>query len=275
MGSIAPQERGEMSGKKVLIIVIVSVLAALVVAAFVLTGILLGAPRSDPQYVAHRGDSASFPGNTAAAFRAAADKPFYGIETDIRKTKDGVFVCNHDATVTFAGGEEKVVSDSTYAELASKPLKNDLTQEDAYLCTFDEYLEICKSGGKVAVIELKEDFPLEDIRAILAAVDVLYDRESISVITYYMDALLRVKAEDASIPLQYLSETKGDAQFERCLQEGISIDVKQNVLTSRLVKDFHAKGLTVNVWTINKRLDLTIARIKKADYITTDIFYED
>lgn len=264
-----------MKAKTILIIVIVAVLAALVVGAFVLTGILLGAPRSNPRYVAHRGYSAENVDNTASSFRAAAERGFYGIETDIRKTKDGVFVCNHDATVKYANGEEKTVSDSTYAELVAAPLKNNKTQEDAYLCTLDEYLEICKSGNKVAVIELKEDFSVDDIRAILAAVDASYDRNSISVITFYLDALLRVKAEDGSVHLQYLSETKDDALFDRCLEEGISIDVKQNVLTSRLVKNFHAKGLTVNVWTVNKRRELTIARIKQADYVTTDIFYED
>lgn len=264
-----------MKAKTIVIIVVVSVLAALVVAAFVLTGILLGAPRSDPQYVAHRGYSAENVDNTALSFRAAAERGFYGIETDIRETADGVLVCNHDATVKFADGTEKAVSESTYAELVAKPLKNTKTQEDAYLCTFEEYLKICAERDKQAFVELKESLDEAKMQKVLAAIDAFYLREKITVIAFDLSSLLLLREEDASLDMQYLSETKKDANFDVCLEKGISIDVKQNVLTSRLVKSFHEKGLSVNVWTVNKNSERTIVRIKKVDYVTTDVFYRE
>ena len=264
-----------MRGKTILIIVIVAVLAALVVAAFVLTGILLGSPRSNPKYVAHRGYSAEKVDNTADSFRAAAERGFYGIETDIRETADGVLVCNHDETVKYADGSEKKVSDSTYAELVSKPLKNTKTQEDAYLCTFEEYLKICSEGNKQAFVELKENCDALKMQKVLAAIDEFYRREKITVIAFDLPSLLLFREEDATLDMQYLSETKEDPAFATCLEKGISIDVKQNVLTSHLVKDFHAAGLSVNVWTVNKNLKLTIARLKQVDYVTTDVFCEE
>ena len=46
--------------------------------------------------VAHRGLSGIEPENTNAAFIAAGNRSYYGIETDIYKTADGKFVVNHD-----------------------------------------------------------------------------------------------------------------------------------------------------------------------------------
>ncbi|MBP5404787.1 MAG: hypothetical protein J6Y74_02440 [Clostridia bacterium] len=258
--------------KKICLIVLVSFVAFILLSGLVLLGVYFLSPKSTPQYVAHRGSSQNHLGNTEAAFLAATELPFYGIETDIRKTKDGVFVCNHDETVKYADGDEKSVSESSYADLIAKPLKNEKSDETAFLCTFERYLEICKNGGKVAVIELKEDFSEEDVLAILDAVDAVYDKSAVSVISFYFDALLRVRASDASLGLQYLSETKNDPLFERCLEEKISIDVRQSILTKKMVKTFHKAGLTVNAWTVNKAFDRNTVRIKGVDYITTDFY---
>ena len=262
-----------MSSKAKLILkIVIPVGAVILIAAIVLACLYLFLPKSEPQYVAHMGYSKAYVGNTEAAFRAAAEMDFYGIETDIRKTKDGVYVCNHDEMVKYADGTQQGVAKHTFAELAAKPLKNGKTDEDVYLCTFKRYLEICKEGGKVAVIELKEDFDIVELVEMLAIVDAVYDREKISVISFYYDPLLRVKELDATVSLQYLSETKNDSYFDRCVKDGISADVRQSLLTSDLVKTFHAAGLTVNTWTVNKAFDKTIVRIKGADYVTTDLF---
>lgn len=55
--------------------------------------------RQRPYLMAHRGNSAACPENTLPAFaRALADGADL-VETDVRLTADGVFVCIHDATV--------------------------------------------------------------------------------------------------------------------------------------------------------------------------------
>lgn len=272
-----PSERKEekMEGKKKKRVVLFSIVGVIPLVAIILLVVYFFAPKSSPKYIAHRGYSQKYPDNTEAAFAAAAGMNFYGIETDVQKTADGVYVCNHDETAKYKDGDEKKISTSTYAELVSKPLKNDKTSEDAYICTFERYLEICKSGKKVAVIELKEDFGAEEVGEILAIVDATYDRRSVSVISFYLGALLHVKAIDPSVNLQYLSETKNDPNFDRCIEEKISIDVRQTILTSKLVKKFHKAGLTVNVWTVNKKFDRSIVRLKGVDYITTNVFDGD
>ena len=42
--------------------------------------------------------------------------------------------------------------------------------------------------------------------------------------------------------------------------------------TKKLVREFHNEGLTVNVWTVNKKFDLTVVRIKGVDYVTSNFF---
>ena len=229
---------------------------------------------SGPKFVAHKGYSKYYLGNTEAAFRAAASKSFYGIETDIRKTKDGHFVCNHDATVRYADNTEKRISSSTLEELLAAPIENNTTDSDEYLCTFETYLRACKEGNKVAVIELKDYFGKTDIQNILAIIDEEYDREKVSFITFIYALLPIVRHEDPDIELQYLSQTKNDPNIDLCLDSDISVDVKYTILTEEMVQSFHAAGLTVNVWTVNERSELRAVKALGVDYVTTDLFYE-
>ena len=260
---------------KTLTVIIAVSFSAVVLALGVTGGIMLFSPKSDPEYVAHRGYSEYYPDNTAASFTAATQKDFFGIETDVRKTADGVLVCSHDADAIFVDGSKLKVEESTYAELTAKPLKNTKTKDDAYICTFKEYLSICKKGNKVAVVELKDVFTEEMVNQVLAEIDETYDRKKCTVIAFDYDSLYRVRLADPTMELQYLSSEKRDPRFEECLEKGISIDVHYRVLTRTLVKKFHDKGLEVNVWTINDTRRKNRVRRLGVDYVTSNLFYEN
>lgn len=256
-------------------IVFFSVLTAALVGAGTFLGVVYLSPKSTPLYVAHRGYSEYNPDNTPLAFTAATKVGFWGIETDVRKTADGVYVCVHDPDVKYEDGASLLVSENDYATLRAKPIRNDKTADKVYLCPFTEYLDICRKGKVTAVVELKQEYSDAEIAEILALVDEHYDRASCVFIDFNYGNLLRIKAADPSLPLQYLSQTKNDPTFDRCLEDGISIDVKYDVLKSSLVKKFHAKGLSVNVWTINTAWQRNRARRLKADYITTNLYHEN
>ena len=97
--------------------------------------------------IAHRGHSSKHPGNTEAAFLSAVKNGSGGIETDVRITKDGVFVVNHNDEAKFFDGTELIVADSTFEELSQKALYNDKSDEIVYICTFERYLEICRDAN--------------------------------------------------------------------------------------------------------------------------------
>lgn len=50
------------------------------------------------RFQAHRGDSAFFPENTIAAYKAAVDQGYQVIEMDTKFTSDNVCICLHDGT---------------------------------------------------------------------------------------------------------------------------------------------------------------------------------
>ena len=250
--------------------------SALLIVAIVTGGIMLFGIKSEPQYVAHRGYSKFNPDNTAQSFNAATEiAAFYGIETDIRRTKDGYLVCSHDDVAVFNDGSKRKVEDSTYAELTEKPLENKRTSENAYVCLFSEYLSICKKGGKVAVVELKDVFTEDMVAQTLAEIDAYYAREKCTVIAFDYDSLLRVRAADPTMDLQYLSSRATDKNYGDCLEKGISIDVSHAACSRRLVKKFHAKGLKVNVWTVDDKVSQSRVRRYGVDFITSNVLYQD
>jgi glycerophosphoryl diester phosphodiesterase len=71
---------------------------------------------TSPLVIAHRGDSAHCPENTAAAFESALRAPIDGIELDLRLTADGEVVVCHDADLRrFGGGGSPVVRQNSAA----------------------------------------------------------------------------------------------------------------------------------------------------------------
>ena len=64
--------------------------------------------------VAHRGVSGLEKENTNAAFVAAGNRSYYGVETDVHKTADGQFIIIHDHTTKRVGVDNLNVEESTY-----------------------------------------------------------------------------------------------------------------------------------------------------------------
>lgn len=135
------------------IAIVLALLSLLVIYAFLtypgkrrfISPELLGA-----QY-AHRGlHDAEHAENSLSAFRLAVENG-YGIELDVRLSKDGVLVVFHDDTLDRVCGEEGRVIDYTAAELAAMRL----SETDEGIPTFAEVLALV--GGRVPLlVEIKE-----------------------------------------------------------------------------------------------------------------------
>ena len=66
---------------------------------------------------AHRGASEYAPENTMSSFYLGLHMGANGIETDVRRTKDGTLVLFHDATLDRVCGVSGELTDYTYEEL--------------------------------------------------------------------------------------------------------------------------------------------------------------
>ena len=72
---------------------------------------------------AHRGVSGLETENTAAAFIAAGQRTYFGIETDIHKTADGHFICCHDSNIERVSGDNAFHRSKTSAFTSAPPPK--------------------------------------------------------------------------------------------------------------------------------------------------------
>lgn len=227
--------------------------------------------RKDICMIAHRGHSAVHPGNTEPAFLSAVKNGSGGIETDVRMTADGVFVVNHDGDVVFEDGTKLVISESTYAQLTEKPIKNTKTKEKIYLCTFRRYLEICRDANMICFIELKGNYTDQMIHDVFTLAGEVYDLSMCQLQSFSFDNLIRAHEAFPTLKIM-LTYGKHDPDYHRCLEYGFDIDSDFRLVTKTMVEEFHSQGLKVGAWTANSRRVLNRCRRLGVDFIESDIF---
>lgn len=224
--------------------------------------------------VAHRGLSGIEAENTCAAFVAAGNRSYYGIETDIRRTADGYFVVNHDGDLKRIGGEEITVEDKTLEYLQSIVLLDkDGTKARADLrpCTLENYISICKKYDKQCILELKSDFTEEETEKYIEIIRSLDYLERVTFISFKYDVLLRIKKVYPECDAQYLSSTFDEDYIQKITEGGFDVDIKHKCLTKELVKQFHKMGKKVNCWTVDSKEDAEKYAKWGVDFITTNI----
>lgn len=221
--------------------------------------------------IAHRGYSSRYLMNTEQAFIEAARHGSGGAETDVRRTKDGVYVLSHDAEARFADGTELLVAESTFAELTAKPLKNDKTENDVYLCTFRRYLEVMRDNDMVCFVELKGPFTDAQVGEVFSMVAEVYDLKKCILQSFDFDNLLRARAQFPDLPLM-LTYGCNESHYERCFDYGFSLDIDYSVVTEEIIRQFHDRGLEVAVWTVNTPEAFERFKHMDVDYIESDVY---
>ena len=206
--------------------------------------------------VAHRGLSGLEKENTNSAFVAAGNRSYYGIETDIHKTKDGHFVINHDGDFKRVANEEIVIEESTLEEIQNillYDIDNSKSRLDLRPTTLQNYLSICKKYEKHSVLELKSDFTDEDIEKIINIVKQYEQLESTTFISFNYENLLKVRKILPNQSAQYLFWKITDEELSRLVKDKIDIDVWCQELTKEQIEKAHSLGLKVNCWTVNEK----------------------
>ena len=157
---------------------------------------------------AHRGLSNQFPENTVLAFREAGKVPcFFGMETDVQMTKDGVLVCMHDKTIDRTTNGTGKVSDYTWKELRKFWIDGGTGWNDKYthklrIPTFKEYLKVCKKANLVPYVELKLISP----EGIKKTIEMLHKMgfEGKYVLTSFKWRYLKEAAKYSNAPLEFM-----------------------------------------------------------------------
>lgn len=217
---------------------------------------------------AHRGRSDVYPGNTMPAFLAAISACANGIETDVRRTADGVPVLFHDETPERLGLSEKTVSEVTFGELDSA-MRSAFGEE--YGCvTAENFLRVFGRLGIRLALELKEDGLEEDLVGLVAK---YAKTRSVTFTSFELERLEKLHALSPNSHLGYLVG-KGcadvalcDALFERGIEE---VCPHSSDVTPELVTNFHDEGFTVRAWGVGDESEMKRLVDAGADGMTVD-----
>lgn len=234
-------------------------------------GLFGGAQQPEVCMIAHRGYSGMYHENTELAFQKAAEHGSGGAETDVRITKDGVFVCSHNGSVVLKDGTELEISDHTLEELTAQPLKNKKLVGEVYLCTFQRYLEVMKENDMICFIELKGSYTDEQVNQVFTLAGDVYDLSKCILQSFDFDNLLKAREQFPDLPIM-LTYGQGDTDWERCIEHGFSIDADYAVVTEEMIQAFHDAGLEFAVWTANDIFSLSYCKSLGVDYIESDVF---
>ena len=230
--------------------------------------------KNNVKIIAHRGLSGLETENTVAAFVAAGNRSYYGIETDVHRTGDGSFVVIHDGDLMRVADSEMTVEDKSVPEIQSVTLRDkdgSFDRADLVVPTFDNYISICQKYEKHAVPELKSEFTDEEIAAILKIVERYGHLDSTTFISFHYDNLLKIRKIRPKQSVQFLFWEYTDGLLDRLVGDKIDVDINQKALTKELLDKFHAAGITVNVWVVDDPERAAELAEWGVDMITSDI----
>jgi len=227
--------------------------------------------------VAHRGVSGLERENTCPAFVAAGNRSYFGVETDVHKSADGEFIVVHDETLDrVSKGSVSINVEkspfSEYRDVVLPDLDGSLVRRDIRVPLLSEYISICKKYKKVCVLELKNDFPREDIEEMICIIRALDYLDSMIFISFSYDNCVILRSILPNAKIQFLTGAEVDSRLiERLKAHKLDLDIYFKSLDKKAVDLLHSEGIEVNCWTVDLVPDAEALVEMGVDYITSDI----
>lgn len=200
---------------------------------------------------AHRGDTMAAPENSLPSIVSAIDKGMQVVELDVQLTKDGVAVLNHDSDLGRVAGVRTRVAELTYAQLRQLSIGQDENGSPVRIPSLYEALAAAEDRIKL----------LLDLKPYGSTGEALADEVVRIVKEAGIEQEVRIQSFDGR-SLERIRELAPDIKIGRILYfalgnlSGLDVDfytIEQVMLTDRLVRQAHADGREVWVWTVNTR----------------------
>ncbi len=250
--------------------------------------------------IAHRGGGLLSPEDTIVCYKNALDLGADAIEGDCHRTKDGVMVISHDATVDRCTNGNGAIEDLTFEELRmldagywftsdgqtypyrGKGIKIPTVREVFQLLTEDYpdapmILEIKTQNNKEDAV----DSVLDLIEEYDQGTGNLVNRLQMGAFNQEALDLLKHKGLDRGIDIVRCFSIEGVLEFlftpipvlssEDYEFPGDVLALPTPVVTRRVMDKARNVGLKVNVWTVNSRFMMQwLIHVMKVDGIMTD-----
>lgn len=227
--------------------------------------------------VAHRGVSGIERENTNAAFVAAGNRSYFGIETDVHRTGDGQYVIIHDETTARVteGTVNINVEENPYDSVKNivlPDLDHSTVRSDIRIPLLAEYIKICKKYQKTAVLELKNPFAKEDIQEIIAIIKTEEYLEHVIFISFDQKNCIFLRELEPEQPVQLLVGTEMTDEIKELLYRyRLDLDIVYPRLSRELVEELHANQVKINCWTCDNPQDAEALVEMGVDFITSNI----
>lgn len=227
--------------------------------------------KKSARFIAHRGLSGKETENTAAAFVAAGNRSYYGIETDIHRTLDGKFAVIHDDSLKRVAGIDIEIERANYADVKDIILNFKENRSDLKIPLLEDYISICKKYGKKAVLELKNPFDECDIKAVLKIISDMNFSDNMIFISFVCDNLVLLRKLSPNADIQLLTDRFDGDIFETMIKYGFDLDIVYKAVTKDVIKKIHEAGHKINCWTCDDAKAAEKISAMGADFITTNI----
>lgn len=220
--------------------------------------------------VAHRGYSGKYPELSLLAFEKALALPIHGIECDVRLSRDGVCLINHDATLDRTSDRSGRIQDLPWAEIARADIGGG--QRPMLL---DDLLELTRNKEHHLYIETKHPGSFgrhleETVVERLRHAGRLGDKR-IHIISFSHRAMRRMQQLAPGIDRIYLRR-----DWERHVNRpdilwseptGLGLSLLRAKLTPGVIG---AHGLPTYLWTVDKPADMKWAWANGIDILATN-----
>lgn len=193
--------------------------------------------------ISHRGAKGLVAEHTAASFEKALEYNVAEIECDVRITKDGFAVMEHDNSLEAPSGKNFEVSDYTYAELIDK--KPDLL-------TLEQAIGLVNKRC-ILQIELKPNEPmLQVVQIINSFLSHGWSYGDFIVTSRDFGSLKQIKELDDNIPLSFIQPWSGLLAVWRARQLGTKrISMNEHVMWPFFIKSMSRRGWQLSGYTMN------------------------
>ena len=227
--------------------------------------------------IAHRGLSGLECENTCAAFIAAANRSYFGIEADIHKTADSQFAVIHDETTAriTLGKSDINVEKSDYTDIQSIILPDtdkSTIRKDLRIPLLSEYISICKKYSKTCVLEIKNPFSFKSIKAVIDEIKDSDYLKSVIFISFVLENCIRLRRLLPDGDIQWLLAAPVTEEIIKTLKKHkLDLASHYGFLNAKVVKNLHSNGIKVNAWTCDDKRTAQKLIVMGVDFITTNI----
>ena len=243
-----------------------------------------------PVNVAHRGASTLAPESTIEAFRLAVEAGAGGLELDVHMTRDGHIVVIHDATVDRTTNGSGAVSEMTLDELRRFDAGHNFSPDGGstrpyrgrgvWVPTLGEVLE--EFPGVAVNIEIKAGTPgieetvlgiLRDANALGRALVVSTPHAIVKRFRKISSGHISTGASRWEIGVFYILSRLRLERLVRPAYDALQVPLLHRgilVVTPRFIRAAQARGVRVDVWTINQAEEMRRLLDLGVDVIMTD-----